>query len=361
MRKNIAFYISNHGFGHASRNIPIIKTLLKLEDEICIYIKTAGNQLSFMRQHIGEDERLIYCEQETDVGLILKEGTLLVDQKRLEMEIREYVAKWDELEQQEEGFFKEKQIGLVVADICPWALEAADHARIKSLLITNFTWVEIYQEYLPEELWDAYLRCYEMASKVLIYDVHQPPLLEYNPEYELVSLVCREFCQEKVEEIQKVYKKPLVYVSVGMSADLEEEIDVGGLPYHFIVTPGLKVRGENVTNLPPNTKDAQNYVAACTYVISKAGWSTVAEILLSNKKAALLKRDTVAEDRITIETLKNREQCIEIETKELFHMDKILEKLEQFHFSYEHEYHNDDYEIAKKILFAYPERRRRVR
>lgn len=359
MSKNIAFYISNHGFGHASRNIPIIQTLLKLEEDLQIHIKTASAQLHFMKQHIVADERLHFYEQPTDIGLVLKEGTLLIDEEKLNTTITEFVDSWDDLAEKEQEFFKKEQIGLVISDICPWALQAADEARMKSILITNFTWVEIYQEYLPEKLWDAYLRCYEMASKVLIYDVYQPPIPGYNPEHEMVSLVCREFQEEEVKKIKARYEKPIVMVSVGMSAELKEEIQVGHLPYHFIVTPGLKVEGENVTYLPPYTKNAQNYVAASTYVISKAGWTTVSEILLSNRKCALLGRDTVAEDRTTIGILKDRGQCIEIQTEDLLHMEGILERLKEFKYSFEHEYHNDEYEIAKKILLAYPERRRR--
>lgn len=359
MSKNIAFYISNHGFGHASRNIPIIRTLLKLEEDVRIHVKTAGPQLQFMKNHIGDDKRICYYEESTDVGLILKEGTLLIDEEKLKQNISDFIDSWDDLVDCEHEFFQIENIGLVIADICPWVLQAADEARIKSILITNFTWVEIYQEHLPEELWDAYLKCYELASKVLIYDVYQPALPTYNPEYEMVSLVCREFQEEEVEAIKACYDKPIVLISVGMSVHLKEEIDVGDLPYHFIVTPGLDVKGKNVTYLSPDTRNTQNYVAASTYVISKAGWSTVAEALLSNRKCALLGRDTVAEDRTTIGILKEREQCIEIQTEDLLHMEKIIKRLEEFHYSFEHEYHNDDYDIAKKILFAYPERRRR--
>lgn len=359
MTKYIAFYISNHGFGHASRNIQIIRTLLKLEDEIEIFIKTAGPQLQFMKRHFKEDERLHFYEQETDVGLVLKEGTLLIDEEKLERRIGEFVDSWEELIEQEQDFFQENKIGLVVSDICPWALLAAEEARIKSVLITNFTWIEIYKEYLPENLWDAYLTCYESASKVLIYEVHQPEVPSYNPEYEMVSLVCRKFEEEEVERIQKQYDKPIVMISVGMSANLSEEIDVSHLPYHFIITPGLKVKGDNVTYLSPDTKNTQNYVAASTYVIAKAGWTTVSEILLSNRKCALLGRDTVAEDRTTIEILKERNQCIEIQTEDLLHMEQVLERMEQFPYSFEYEYHNDDYEIGKKLLLLYPERRKR--
>ena len=85
----------------------------------------------------------------------------------------------------------------------------------------------------------------------------------------------------------------------------------------------------------------------------------MSEILLSNRKCALLGRDTVAEDRTTIGILKERNQCIEIQTEDLLHMEQVLERMEQFPYSFEYEYHNDDYEIGKKLLLLYPERRKR--
>ena len=231
--------------------------------------------------------------------------------------------------------------------------------RIKSILISNFTWVEIYKDYLPEELWDAYLECYEAATRVFIYDLHHPDMETYNPNFELLSLVCRSYDYEEIERIKAEHEKPIVMISTSVLVNLDREIEVGHLPYDFIVTPGVKIKGDNVTYLPTGVKNTQNYVAASSYVISKAGWSTVSEILLSNTKAALLSRLNVAEDRNTIGILKERNQCIEIREEDLGDVEGIIERLKEFQYSLEHEYHNDDYEIAKKISFAYPEKKRR--
>ncbi len=53
-----------------------------------------------------------------------------------------------------------------------------------------------------------------------------------------------------VAEIQSRYDQPLVFVSAGRSVDLMEEMDVSNEPYHFIVTEGIQLVGENVTYLP---------------------------------------------------------------------------------------------------------------
>ena len=43
MRK-IAFYISDHGFGHVSRNISLIRYILEADNNIEIFIKTGKRQ-----------------------------------------------------------------------------------------------------------------------------------------------------------------------------------------------------------------------------------------------------------------------------------------------------------------------------
>lgn len=49
-------------------------------------------------------------------------------------------------------YLKQLNPHVVVCDIVPWAIGAAKEAGIKSCLISNFTWIEIYQEYLPEDI-----------------------------------------------------------------------------------------------------------------------------------------------------------------------------------------------------------------
>lgn len=359
MTKKIAFYISNHGFGHASRNIPIISTLLKLENDLELHIKTGAGQIAFMKSHLKEDARLSFYEEDLDVGTIVKEGTLLIDEEETIERVQAFVDTWEERIEREKIFLEEQDIGMIVSDICPWVLLAADDLRIKSIAISNFTWVELYQGFLPEELCDAYRECYEAASQVYIYDLHHPEMENCNSNFELLSLVCRAFDMEEVERIKAEHKNPIVFLSLSVLVTLEQDIEVGHLPYDFIVTPGVKVKGENVTYLPAVTKNTQNYVAASQFVITKAGWSTTSEILLCNKKAALLCRPNAVEDTNTISLLKERNQCIEITDEDLKDVGNILERLKEFRFSFDHEYHNDDYEIAKKISFAYPKRRRR--
>lgn len=133
-----------------------------------------------------------------------------------------------------------------MSDIVPWVFHAVKQANVNSVLISNFTWVDIYEEYLSAELVKAYQDCYVLADEVLMYELSSSKMKEQFVKYDEVSLCAREFDLSAVAEIQSGYKKPLVFVSVGRSVDLAEEIDVSNEPYHFIVTEGIQLIGEKL-------------------------------------------------------------------------------------------------------------------
>lgn len=50
----ITFYISDHGFGHASRNIPIIGYILEENLDIRVIVKTCRYQGDFIKNVLGK-------------------------------------------------------------------------------------------------------------------------------------------------------------------------------------------------------------------------------------------------------------------------------------------------------------------
>jgi hypothetical protein len=138
--KTIAFYISNHGFGHASRNIPLIKHLLDMDKNLNIIVKTHTKQLEFIKQSLGNfNSRIACCNEYVDLGLILKENCHLVDKENLGHELNKFISTWDEKIEKEKKLLAENKVDLVVSDIIPWIFESSTRAGVKSLLISNFT------------------------------------------------------------------------------------------------------------------------------------------------------------------------------------------------------------------------------
>ena len=347
----LAFYISDHGFGHASRNIPIIRYILEVNKDIKIIIKTGKDQNEFIMDSLEEFiDRVDFYFEPMDIGLILKHGTLDIDVPMLENKVQKYVDTFDEKVGNEIEFLNYNKVNLVICDIVPWIFKATDKLGIKSLLISNFTWVDIYKEHLSKEIVDEYLKCYSLANKAILYDLYNKDMEIYLSDFEETSLVCREYNKVEINKIKSCCEIPTVFLSVGRSVNLHNEIDVSSLDYYFIVTDGIKLNGDNVKYLPKTTKNTHEYLMACDYVITKAGFGTLAEALIGEKKIAVLSRDNVAEDRNSIKILKERNLALEV-SYDNFNLKEILESLKKWVPNYKENKFNNSYkEISSKII-----------
>lgn len=348
----IAMYISDHGFGHASRNIPIIRYIIERYKNIKIIIKTGKNQGEFIKKLIGEFEgRVSYYFDSMDIGLVLKEGSFEIEVKSLEKKVKNYIEDFREKIKRESKFLQYNNVKLIVSDIVPWIFKCSKKLNISSILITNFTWIEIYKEYLSKEIVSEYIECYRLADKALFYELYIEDMKSYVKNYEEISLCSRDFNFEKVDKIKDGFKKKLVYISVGRSVELKDKIDVSNLDYTFVVTDGIKLKGHNVYYLGKETSNTQDYLMASDFVITKAGWGTISEALLGKKKIAVLSRKSVAEDRNTIKKLKDKGLAIEVNYNKNFNIKEILNELEKFKPEYDkHNLKNDFEVIGDKII-----------
>ena len=122
----------------------------------------------------------------------------------------------------------------------------------------------------------------------------------------LVGLVSRPQDLLKIEKVQEQYKCPgrlLLFLSVGGALNLNNVVLSPEIDYLY--TRGIDLAGAaNATLVPWDTVDMQNYVAACDGVITKCGWSTVAEALIAQKPLYLLRsRDGWLEERYMLQEL----------------------------------------------------------
>lgn len=325
----IVFYLTNHGYGHASRNVPIIQELIRRREKTEIIIKSDKIRTDFLKRNLVDyADHIRYFDDCRENGFLLKDGRMEPDIEGMERTIREDLRKWDSYIAREVEFLSNWKPDLVYADIVPWALKAANICHIRSLLAGNFLWSEMYKFFFEKDIWGPYEECYKIANQALWYELHPETLRCYCARYGRVSLVSRAINHDTAERIKEHHKKPLVFVSVGGSAVLRTEIDVGDIPCDFAVTEGIKLAGDNVYNLPADMINTPDYIAASDYVIAKGGWSTVAEILLQRKKCALLFRGTNPEDESTRTILEARNHCITLGEEDLLHMKDVLARVD---------------------------------
>ena len=356
-KQNLCFYLSDHGFGHAARNIPLIVDAVRKTTGL-VYAVCGEQHLEFAKANLQEMltaeqlSRVLYRAKHTDIGLILQPGTLFVDVKALATACEQYLTELPECATQEAEWLRRHEISAVLCDMPLWSISACEQANVPLLYVGNFTWTELYREFLPKYIWKAYAAEYQKIRHGMLYTLHNSEMLEFLPNAELneTSLVARPFHPNEIKTIRARHTCSIVFVALGMSAQFTQPVSVEGVDAHFYTTEGVPLTGSNVTTVPYTTLHTQDYVAAADYVITKAGWGTVAECLLAQKPMALFTRDSVLEDRTTIRLLEQKKLAVKVTYEQLTEMPVLLEQLKQITYPAVPEYHNAAAEIVSKLL-----------
>lgn len=287
-----------------------------------------ARQIPVIHADLG-DKNISYRTEKMDVGLVLHPGTLLVDSKRLYEETSAYLSNRGHRAVKEARWLIDSKVDIAVCDMPLWSIEACQLAGVPMQYLGNFTWTELYREYLPNEIWETYGEEYKRIKHAMLYSPHNIEMLEFlqNAETKETSLVARKFHPDKAVAIKKKHSSPLIFIALGMSAGFSEPVDVSNLPYDFISNQGVSLVGDNVEHIPAGTPNTHDYIMASDYVITKAGWGTVAECLLAGKPMALFERDTVLEDRTTIQVLEQQKLAVKISQSDLDDIEDVIERM----------------------------------
>jgi L-arabinokinase len=137
----LAFYVSGHGFGHASRQVEIINTVARrLPDTKFLIRSTAASWL------LHRTLRVPFTLDARPVGV----GVVQIDGLQLDAEATAHAARrfyddFDALADAEAARLAAGHVSLVVSDAPPLACAAAARARIPCVVVANFTWDWIYR------------------------------------------------------------------------------------------------------------------------------------------------------------------------------------------------------------------------
>lgn len=140
----VCFYISGHGFGHASREIEIINALgPRLPDGAGILIRTAAAPWLFERT-VRVPFTLLPGPCDTGIVQI---DSLRLDAPSSVQAAADFYASFDARVADEARLLRGHDVRLVVADAPPLACAAASTAGVPSIVLGNFTWDWIYEGY----------------------------------------------------------------------------------------------------------------------------------------------------------------------------------------------------------------------
>ncbi len=141
----IVFYVSSHGFGHASRASELIEEILRRRSDVTITLRTAVRPALFDRL---AGPRLTVEQCDTDPG-VAQIDSLTPDIEETGRRAATFYREFDRRVAEETVILRARRPAMVIADVPPLAVAAAHRAGVRAIVVSNFTWDWIYS-YYPE-------------------------------------------------------------------------------------------------------------------------------------------------------------------------------------------------------------------
>ena len=140
--RELLYYISGHGYGHATRSAAIIRAFVALAPDWTVHVRTSAPAHLFD----GIPRTFVHRQlRSLDPGVVEDADALGVDIQATLAQLQDYYARRDQMKSAELEWLNQRAVELIVADFPPLAGEIAADAGVPCLGIGNFTWDWIYE------------------------------------------------------------------------------------------------------------------------------------------------------------------------------------------------------------------------
>jgi L-arabinokinase len=343
----IVFYVSGHGYGHASRVIEVINAIFARRPETRIGVRTAAPRWLFDLTVKG---RVTFSHLETDTGVVQIDALSLDEADS----IRRAASFHSDLVSRaatETRVLREIGAGLVVGDIPPLAFAVGHAAGVPSIAIGNFTWDWVYADYprvrLAPSLLPAIRGAYARASMALRLPMHGG--FEGFSNVKDIPFIARHAGKTR-EEVVKALKlpaeKPIVLVSFGGYglSSLDTEPLAKFKKYTVVTTTtttlsrGRKEAADRKGSFVSIPEEAvyeagvryEDLVGAADAVVTKLGYGIVSEAIANDTALLYTSRGHFPEYDVIVKDLPQYVRSAFVDQNDLFagkwepHLDKLL-------------------------------------
>jgi hypothetical protein len=292
--KTILFYVSDHGFGHATRCISLTRQLQKNYNVI---IKN-HNAFKFLKNSLNNCK---IFDLRTDVGPTYDWNLNSIDYKKTQLDFKQFIKKESSWIENEILFCKKTKPNLILSDISPMALRLSNKVNIPSISISNFSWSDILETFPksnePNNILHWLDESFSLSTLVL-----QLPLsmnLRGYLKKKNASLLTREITMNKNILIKKLGITKNVILSYSdqdiiFSDDILKNYDILEMKKNQLFVNSKQIHdfyeGQNLTSL-----------ASC--VVSKIGYGVVSDCLRLRIPMLLLSRKNYPEDVVILKHL----------------------------------------------------------
>ncbi|KAI4316185.1 hypothetical protein L6164_024189 [Bauhinia variegata] len=328
-----AYYVTGHGFGHATRVAEVVRHLILAGHDV--HVVTGAPDFVFTSE--VQSPRLFIRKVLLDCGAVQADALTVDRLASLQKYSETAVKPRATIMAKEIEWLKSIKADLVVSDVVPVACRAAADAGIRSVCVTNFSWDFIYAEYVMAaglhhrsivwQIAEDYSHC-----EFLIRLPGYCPMPAFRDVID-VPLVVRRL-QKSPKEVRKELgiqeNTKLVILNFGGQPTgwtLKEEF----LPSGWLC---LVCGASDSEDLPKNfrklAKDAYtpDIIAASDCMLGKIGYGTVSEALAYKCPFVFVRRDYFNEEPFLRNMLEYYQGGVEMIRRDLLtgHWKPYLER-----------------------------------
>ena len=267
--KKILYFVSDHGLGHLTRSIAIMR---EFDNEAEFFIRNSN--ISFIEQSLPNVKTFV---GKTDQGPILDDNGISIDWKHSKSAIDDWYKNLALNAKNEEDIISKIKPDLIISDVSPLPLTVSKKLSIPSMVISNFTWLDIFPHISNFDL-NPLREIYETTSMCVQLPLSTPMDIFKNKQK--VG-----FVSKKLTATKKIVRKNL-------GVDESKFLIFVNLPDFFhitissqqdvqVISTGAQVNIDDPIIIKPWT-EGQNLVASSDLVVCKCGYGMISECLTNN-------------------------------------------------------------------------------
>ena len=325
--KKILYYVSDHGKGHATRSIAIIKEILNQNVEIIIRNSSA---LDFFKQSLPNVKII---SGKTDEGSSIKNDGFSIDKTETKINQIKWIQDLEKNSNIEKHIAEKINPDLIISDISAIPFLVAKKIKIPSVAISNFSWYDTLN-FLPSNELAELKSVYDMAD--LAIKLPLGTSMNHFKKIKKVGLVSRIPDQSKIQ-LRKTFEMGKNKYSVlfalsnsNFTVSCKKTNDVK------IFSMNTKIHNSLGSNDYTNLIKGHNLVSNSDLVICKCGYGIISECLTNGVPFYyVMDPEHLEQEHISKELenmgLSNRISLNDINDMEL--SSELLEPLPRFHES----------------------------
>eukprot|EP00736_Rhodelphis_marinus_P006665 Rmarinus@m.14481 len=338
LMKTVVYYVSGHGFGHATRVCAVVRSLI--ERGVTVYVASQAPEHLFQQELVGtKDGSWFYRGIQgypLDAGAHQKNPLFVCPTTTLRNAV-DVDEKRSEVLEREACWMQSIDADVVLVDIAPLACAAAARAAVPSVIVGNFTWYDIYKPYVASAEGQMGFRSRSLLKQILSDYVNGCAALLRLPghvgmdwaakagvEVIDVKMVVRQARSDRkeireglgVEETQKL----AILTFGGHSADINLRTEALPGPDWVCFVCGLEADSDE--GLPqgfrrvPAGSYLPDLILAADVAIGKLGYGVTSECLAYSTPIVYVSRQNFCEEPALAKLLRAHNACVQIPTED---------------------------------------------